>query len=174
MTTLREEILYRSPKILSNLALALIFWGARYILLVTLNPVNAEHVFLVQTGLLIVTGIFLVRTLFNALTVADKLTGFFLKCLGIKEDWSRQRILKDTIYIVALLLAAAALFPLFNILSNFEPILGQITTYFTLGMIFLFVFDIGRTVYRITEKKADSIVNRISNSRKEEKKINGK
>ena len=174
MNTLPEEILYQLPKIVSNLALALILWVARYIFLVTLNTVNAEHVFLLQMGLLIVTWIFLVRALFNALTVVDRLTGFFLKCLGIKDGWSRQRILKDILYIVALLLAAAALFPLFNILSNFEPILGQITTYFTLGMIFLFVFDIGGTVYRITEKKADSIANRISNSRKEEKKINGK
>ena len=170
MNTLGEEILYRLPKVVSNLALALIFWVARYIVLVTLNTVNAEHVFLLQMGLLIVTWIFLVRALFNALTVVDRLTGSFLKCLGIKDGWSRQRIFKDTICIVAVLLVAAALFPFFNTLSNFEQLMQQITTYFTLGLIFLFVFDIGGTVYRITEKKADSIANRISNSRKEEKK----
>jgi len=167
MNTLREEILYRLPKVVSNLALALIFWVARYIVLVTLNTVNAEHVFLLQMGLLIVTGIFLVRALFNALTVVDRLTGSFLKRLGIKEGWSRQRIFKDTICIVAVLLVAAALFPLFNMLSNF-------TTYFALGLIFLFVFDIGRTFYRITEKKANLVANRISHSSDEEEKINGK
>ena len=85
MNTLPEEILYRLPKIASNLALALILWVARYIVLATLNTVNAEHVFLLQMGLLIVTWIFLVRALFNALTVVDRLTGSFLKCLGIKD-----------------------------------------------------------------------------------------
>ena len=113
MNTLPEEILYRLPKIASNLALALILWVARYIVLATLNTVNAEHVFLLQMGLLIVTWIFLVRALFNALTVVDRLTGSFLKCLGIKDVWSRQRIFKDTICIVAVLLVAAALFPFF-------------------------------------------------------------
>jgi len=174
MNTLPEEILYRLPKIVSNLALALILWVARYIVLVTLNTVNAEHVFLLQMGLLIVTWIFLVRALFNALTVVDRLTGSFLKRLGIKDGWSRQRIFKDTICIVAVLLVAAALFPFFNTLSNFEQLMQQITTYFTLGLIFLFVFDIGRTFYRITEAKANSVANRISNSRKEDEKINGK
>jgi cation transport ATPase len=174
MNTLREEILYRLPKVVSNLALALIFWVARYIVLVTLNTVNAEHVFLLQMGLLIVTGIFLVRALFNALTVVDRLTGSFLKRLGIKEGWSRQRVFKDTIYIVAILLVAAAIFPLFSKLSNFGPLLQKITTYFALGLIFLFVFDIGRTFYRITEEKANLVANRISHSSDEEEKLNGK
>ena len=174
MNTLREEILYRLPKVVSNLALALIFWVARYIVLVTLNTVNAEHVFLLQMGLLIVTGIFLVRALFNALTVVDRLTGSFLKRLGIKEGWSRQRIFKDAICIVAVLLVAAAIFPLFSELSNFGPLLQEITTYAALGFILLFVYDIGRTFYRITEKKANSVADRLSHSNNEKEKINGK
>ena len=174
MNTLREEILYRLPKVVSNLGLALIFWVARYIVLVTLNTVNAEHVFLLQMGLLIVTWIFLVRALFNVLTVVDRLTESFLKRLGIKEGWSRQRIFKDTICIVAVLLVAAAIFPLFSKLSNFGPLLQEITTYATLGLILLFVYDVGRTFYRITEKKANSIADRLSHSSNEKEKINGK
>jgi len=164
MNTLGEEILYRLPKVVSNLGLALIFWVARYIVLVTLNTVNAEHVFLLQMGLLIVTWIFLVRALFNVLTVVDRLTGSFLKRLGIKEGWSRQRIFKDAICIVAVLLVAAATFPLFSNLSNFGALLQEITTYAALGLILLFVYDIGRTFYRITEKKANSVANRLSHS----------
>jgi len=174
MNTLREEILYRLPKVVSNLGLALIFWVARYIVLVTLNTVNAEHVFLLQMGLLIVTWIFLVRALFNVLTVVDRLTGSFLKRLGIKEGWSRQRIFKDTICIVAVLLVAAATFPLFSKISNFGPLLQEITTYASLGLILLFVYDVGRTFYRITEKKANSIADRLSHSNNEKEKINGK
>jgi len=173
MNALREELLYRSPKIVSNLALALIFWVARYIVLVTLDTVSAEFVFLLQMGFLIVTGVFLVRASFNALTVVDQLTRSFLRRLGIKEDWSRQRIFKDMMCIVAVLLVAAALFPLFSSLSTFEPLLQQIITYAALGLIFLFVFDIGRNFYRFSEAKANSVANRISNSINEEK-IDGK
>lgn len=36
MTKLREEILFNSPKVVSNLALALLFWVARYIVLITI------------------------------------------------------------------------------------------------------------------------------------------
>ena len=52
MNTLREEILFRFPKIFSNLALTLIFWIARYIVLVALNTVSAEFVFLLQIGVI--------------------------------------------------------------------------------------------------------------------------
>jgi hypothetical protein len=36
------------------------------------------------------------------------------------------------------------------------------------------VYDIGRTFYRITEKKANSVADRISNSTNEDEKTNGK
>ena len=174
MTTLGEDIVHHTPKVVSNLALALVFWIAHYVVLIALNPVNAEQTFLLQTGLIIVSGIFLVRALFNTLTIADQLTKSLLKRLGIKEGRSRERVLKDTICIVAVILVAAALYPLLNLISNFEQMLQQITTYITLGLILLFIFDIGRTFYRITEKKANSVVNRFSNLSKEDEKINGK
>ena len=174
VSTVRQEIRYTLPKLLANVALALMFWTMSHIALVTLNGVSAELAFLLQVGLLLAAGLFLIRTLFNALTIADKVTGLFLRRLGIKEGWSRQRVLKDTIYIVVILLVAAAIIPLFRNLSNFGPLLQEITTYAALGLIILFVYDIGRTFYRITEEKANSVVNRISNSSDNGEKINGK
>jgi len=167
-----EEIRYRLPRLIANVAIALAFAGMSYIVLWTLNSISTEIVFLLQIGLLLAAGLFLVRTLFDALTIVDKVTGLFLRHLGIKDGWSRQRIFKDTIYIVAILLVAAAIFPLFSNLSTFGPLLQKITTYVALGLILLFVYDIGRTFYRITEKKANSVANRISSN--EETKINGK
>jgi len=174
VSTVRQEIRYTLPKLLANVALALMFWTMSHIALVTLNGVSAELAFLLQVGLLLAAGLFLIRTLFNALTIADKVTGLFLRRLGIKEGWSRQRVLKDTIYIVVILLVAAAIIPLFRNLSNFGPLLQEITTYAALGSIILFVYDIGRTFYRITEEKANSVANRISNLSNDEEKINGK
>jgi len=167
-----EEIRYRLPRLIANVAIALAFAGMSYIVLWTLNSISTEIVFLLQIGFLLAAGLFLVRTLFDALTLVDKVTGLFMRRLGIKDGWSRQRIFKDTIYIVAILLVAAAIFPLFSNLSTFGPLLQKITTYAALGLILLFVYDIGRTFYRITEKKANSVANRISSN--EEKKINGK
>jgi hypothetical protein len=174
VTTVRKEIRYKLPKLLANVALVLMFWTMSHIALVTLNKISTELTFLLQIGLLLAAGMFLVRTLFDALTIADKVTGLFLRRLGIKEGWSRQRVFKDVIYIVAILLVAAAIFPLFSKLPNFGPLLQEITTYAALGLIILFVYDIARTFYRITEEKANSVVNRISNSSNDEEKINGK
>ena len=173
MNAVREEIRYRLPRLIANVAIALAFAGMSYIVLWTLNSISTEIVFLLQIGLLLAAGIFLVRTLFDALTIVDNVTGLFVRLLGIKEGWSRQRVFKDTIYIVAILLVAATIFPLLSNLSTFGPLLQEITTYAALGLIILFVYDIGRTFYRITEKKANSVANRFSNSSNEEK-INGK
>jgi hypothetical protein len=71
-------------------------------------------------------------------------------------------------------LVAAAIFPLLSRLPNYGPLLQEITTYAALGLLLLFVYDIGRTFYRITEKKANSVANRISSSINHEDEINGK
>jgi drug/metabolite transporter (DMT)-like permease len=172
MNAVSEEIRYRLPRLIANVAIAVSFAGLSYIVLWSLTSVSSEIVFLLQIGLLLAAGIFLVRTLSDALMIIDKATALFMRRLGITEGWSRQRIFKDTIYIVAILLVAAAIFPLFSKLSDFGPLLQEITTYAALGLILLFVYDIGRTFYRISEKKANSVANRVSSN--EEKKIDGK
>jgi hypothetical protein len=164
----------RFSRLIANGSIALVFTGMSFVVLWTLNSLNTKIVFLLQFGFLLVAGIFLVRSLFDVLMIADKVTGLFMKSLGIKEVLSRQRIFKDIIYIVTILLVAAAVFPLFHNLSNFAPLIQEITTYAALGLILLFVYDIGRTFYRITEKRANSVVNRILSSSNGEKKKNGK
>ena len=173
MNTVREEIRFRLPKLIANVAIALVFVGMNYTVLWTLNSISTEITFLLQIGLLLAAGIFLVRTMFDVLAIFDYVTGLFLGLLGIKEGLSRQRIFKDTIYIVAILLVAAATVTLLSKTSHFGPLLQEITTYGALGLILLFVYDIGRTFYRITEKKANSVANRFSDSNDEEN-INGK
>ena len=164
----------RGSRLIANVSIALVFAGMSYGALWTLNSVNSEILFLLQVGFLLVAGIFLVRTLFDALTIVDKVTGQFVRRLGIKEGMSTQRIFKDTLYIVAIILATAALFPLFRNLSTFGPVMQDIATYVALGLILVFVYDIGRTFSRITEMKANSVANRITNSSNSEEKINEK
>ena len=168
MNTINEEK-YRVSRLLANGSIALVFAGMSYVVLWAPNSISAEIVFLLQLGFLLVAGMFLVRTLRDALMIVDKVTGSFVRRLGIKEGLSRQRIFKDITYIVAILLVAAALFPLFQSVTNFGPLLQEIISYTVLGLIVVFVYDIGRTFYRITENKANSVANRISNSNNREK-----
>ena len=167
MNTVNEEK-YRVSRLVANGSIALVFAGMSYVVLWVPNSVSAEIVFMLELGFLLVAGMFLVRTLFHALMIVDKVTGSFLGRLGIKEGLSKQRIFKDTTYIVAILLVAAALFPLFQDVSNFGPLLQEIISYMVLGLIAVFVYDIGRTFYKITEKKANSVANRISSSNNSE------
>lgn len=160
-----EELRNKFPKIIANIAIALIFTGISQVVGWTLNGLSYEIVFLLQIGLLLAAGMFLVRTLFDALTITDKATKQLLKRVGIKKELSRQRIFKDVICIVAILLVAAAIVPITN-LSSFGPLPQQIITYATMGLIVLFVYDIGRTFYKITEKKANNFADRISSSNK--------
>jgi hypothetical protein len=169
-----EELRNRLPKLIANVAIAMVFLTMSFIALWTLSGISADIVFLSHIGLLLAAGVFLVRSLFDALMIIDKATGLFVRRLGIKDGWSRQRIFKDTIYVVVILLVAATIFPVFTRLPNSVSLLQEITTYAALGLLLLFVYDIGRTFYRITEKKANSVANRISNSSNNEEKINGK
>ena len=167
MNSVSDETRIRFPKIVANLSIALVFLALSYVVLWTLSGISTEIVFLLHIGLLIATGIFLVRTVLEILVIIDKTSKLFLKRLGIREGWSRQRVYKDLIYIVAILLVAAAVFPLFSNLPSSEPVLQDVTTYSALGLILVFVYDIGRTFYRITAKKADLVAKRISNSSSE-------
>jgi hypothetical protein len=145
-----------------------------YVVLWAFSDISTEIVFLLRVGFLLAAGLFLVRILFDALTILDKATGLFVKFLGNKEKLSKQRIFKDSIFIVAILLVNASLFPIFNQLSYSETIFQNITMYVSVGLILLFVFDIGRTFYRITEKKVNSVANKISNSINQEELNNEK
>ena len=168
MNAASEELKRKFPKLIANIVIAAIFTGISQIIGWLFQGINPDILFLVQIGLLLAAGIFLVRTLYDALTFTDKATKLLLRRVGIKKELSKQRIFKDIICIVAVLLVAAALVPIISNSSTIGPLLQQIVTYATMGLIIIFVYDIGRTVYRITEKKANNLADKISNSKKEE------
>jgi hypothetical protein len=167
-----EELRRKFPKLIANVVIAVIFTGISQIVGWLLSGINPDILFLLQIGLLLGAGIFLVRTLFDALTVTDKATKLLLKQVGIKKERSNQRIFKDMIAIVVVLLIAAAIVPVISNLSSMGPLLQEIITYAAMGLIVLFVYDIGRTFYRITEKKANGLADKISNTIEDE--TNGK
>ncbi|MGD8507064.1 MAG: hypothetical protein PVF15_10435 [Candidatus Bathyarchaeota archaeon] len=152
-----EEIKRRMPKLATSLVLASAFWLISVIIAPILGSVNQQSGFLVGFATLFMAGIFLVRALFNAVQIGDKTVRLFLRGFGIKERKARERVLKDSICIIAAILCSAAISPLLNNLGSVGSSVQTITTLIVLGVVLLFVYDIGRVLHRIVEEKADSL-----------------
>jgi len=163
-----KEASYRLARFAIGVALALFFWGASIFVPPMFKGVSEVGEFLTWVALTLAGGIFLVRALFDALVLDNKAVGLFLKRLGIKERCSRRRVSKDLTYIVAIILAAAAISPFFNDLGNVGNGFQFLTTYVTLGAILPFVYDIGRTFCRIVGQKANSFADWLVQTRNKE------
>jgi cation transport ATPase len=152
-----NEIKDKLPKIVTSMALALTFAAISIIIPPIFASISKNLAFFASITLILIAGIFLVRALLNVLVISDKAIRLSLRFLGIREDWSRRRALKDLVYIIAIILAAAAVYPFFEGIGSAGNVLQVITTYIAIGLIFLFVYDIGRTLYRIFEDKAVAV-----------------
>ena len=168
MNYVEKEASYRLARFAIGVALALFFWGASIFVPPMFKGVSEVGEFLTWVALTLVGGIFLVRALSDASVLVDKAIGLFLKRLGIKERCSRRRVSKDLTYIVAIILAAAAISPFFNDLGNVGNGFQFLTTYVTLGAILPFVYDIGRTFCRIVGQKANSFADWLVQTRNKE------
>ncbi len=112
---------------------------------------------------LIFTAIFLIRALADGLVLSDILTDIFVKRLGIKEERSPRRAARDAIYIIVILLITTALYPIIsNLAPSIKDPLTIVTTYVALGMIIVLFYDIGRILYRIVERKAESVADGLA------------
>lgn len=125
--------------------------------------VNIKAGTLIGTIALIFTAIFLIRALADGLVLSDILTDIFVKRLGIKEERSPRRAARDAIYIIVILLVTTALQ---SLIATLEPgvkePLTNATIYVALAMILILIYDIGRILYRIVERKAESMADRLS------------
>ena len=128
-----------------------------------LPGVNMKAGTLLATIALIFTAIFLIRALSDGLVLSDILTDIFVKRLGIKEERSPRRAVRDTIYIIVILLVTTALQPLIGTLeSGIKEPLMDATIYVALAMIIILIYDIGRILYRIVERKAESVADSLA------------
>lgn len=163
-----EEVRRRFPRLTMSLVMAIIFYlinnfVPRTMEDVDLPGININAGTLVGTIALIFTAIFLIRALADALVLSDILTDIFVRRLGIKEERSPRRAVRDAIYIIAIILVTTALLPLLATLEpNIRDPLSTGTTYVALGMIVILIYDIGRILYRIVERKAESLADSIA------------
>lgn len=168
MNYVEKGFVYRLPGFAVTLALALLFWWVAIHVPPMLEGVSEVGGFLSWIVFALVGGVFLVRALFFASVLGDNAIASFLKRLGVNERWSRRRVLKDSIYIIAIVLAAAAVLPFFGGWGNVGGGFNVLATYVILGTVLLFVYDIGRTVYKIAEEKASLVAGRLLQTRSEE------
>ena len=156
-----EEIRRRLPRLVTNLIMAIIFWLISMFIPPTLPSliipgINTEAYLLVTILTMIVMAIFLIRALTDALVLGDVMTDVITKKLGVKEEHASKRAAREFVYIIVIVLIVTAVTPLLATVQDVGYYLSTATVYIGLGLIILFIYDIGRLVYKIIEEKAES------------------
>ncbi len=167
MKPIGKEIRLRFPRLTMSLIMSIIFWIVSAIVPPTLENIEVPGLDL-EASLLVwiitaaVAMLFLLRALSDALILGDILTDIFVKRIGIKQEVSPKRAFRDFIYIIVVILVAAAISPVLSKVGNFGNTLRNIITYVALGIILVLIYDIGRIVYRIIEQRAQSMADRLA------------
>jgi len=106
--------------------------------------------------------IFLIRALSDALVLGDVLTDVLVKRLGIKEERSPKRAAREFAYIIIIVLVVTAVSPILATVQDVGYYLSTAAIYIGLGLTIVFIYDIGRIIYKIIEEKADSFADLLS------------
>ncbi|UCG36850.1 MAG: hypothetical protein JSV64_00790 [Candidatus Bathyarchaeota archaeon] len=175
MSKIREEVRHRVPRLTMSLVLAVIFWIISAIVPGTVSGVaipglTVDAAFLVWAITMVITAIFLIRALSDALILGDIVTDIIVRRLGIKGERSPKRAGRDLIYIIVLILIATAILPITNLLEqNLRDSATIIVIYSALGIIIILIYDIGRIIYKIMEQRAESLAERLSKLAEQDK-----
>jgi uncharacterized RDD family membrane protein YckC len=162
-----EEIRRRFPRIVMNLIMALIFWIISVFIPPTLSGliipgITTEASLLVWILMIVIMSIFVIRALSDALVLGDVLTDVLVKRLGIKEERSPKRAAREFAYIIIIVLIVTAFSPLLATIQDVGYYLSIATVYIGLGLVVIFIYDIGRIIYKIIEEKADSFADLLA------------
>jgi cation transport ATPase len=166
--SISEEVRSRFPRLTMSLVMAVIFYLINTFVPGTMEGINLPGLnlnvgTLIGTIALIFTAIFLIRALADALVLSDILTDIFVKRLGIKEERSPKRAARDLIYIIVIILVTTALQPLIATLDpSISDLFATATIYIALALILILIYDIGRILYRVVERKAESIADSLA------------
>jgi len=163
-----EEVRRRFPRLTMSLVMAIIFLMISIVVPQTaisdivIPGLDLNAGFLIGTITWLFAAIFLVRALSDALVLSDIVTEIIVKRLGIKEERSSRRAARDAIYIIIIILVATALYPLLGTLDEIGSTLTTVTTYIALGIILVLIYDMGRILYRMIERRAESMADRLA------------
>jgi hypothetical protein len=158
--------------LVTNVIMAIIFWVMSVFIPPTIPSqlvpgINVEASTLVWVFIIIIVAIFLIRALSDALVLGDVLTDVLVRRLGVKEERSPKRAAREFAYIIITVLIVTAVAPLLFNIQDVGYYLSTAITYIGLGLIIVFIYDIGRIVYAIIEEKADSFAEHFSKKQKD-------
>ncbi|NIV43523.1 hypothetical protein GWN49_01300 [Candidatus Bathyarchaeota archaeon] len=161
------EIRRRFPRLTMSLVMAVIFWIISAVVPPTIGDavipgLDLRADFLIWIVTVVIAALFLIRALSDAMVLGDIVTDIFVKRLGIRQEVSPKRAFRDFIYIIIIILVAAALSPIMSTIENFGSTLRNVTTYIALGVILVLIYDIGRIIYRMIEHRAESMADRLA------------
>jgi uncharacterized RDD family membrane protein YckC len=164
---IEEKDIRRLPRLVMNLIMAVIFWIVSVFVPPTLEGliipgINTDVSLLAWIFTIVIMSIFLIRVLSDALVLGDVATDMVVKKLGVKEERSSKRAAREFVYIIIIVLIVTAVSPLLATIQDFGYYLSTATVYIGLGLIILFIYDIGRIIYKIIEKKADSLADHFA------------
>ncbi|NIU38573.1 hypothetical protein GWN65_00970 [Candidatus Bathyarchaeota archaeon] len=147
--------------------MAVIFWIISAVVPPTIGDavipgLDLRADFLIWIVTVVIAALFLIRALSDAMVLGDIVTDIFVKRLGIRQEVSPKRAFRDFIYIIIIILVAAALSPIMSTIENFGSTLRNVTTYIALGVILVLIYDIGRIIYRMIEHRAESMADRLA------------
>jgi hypothetical protein len=170
-----EEIKMRLPRLFMNIIIGFIFWLMSIFIPPTLSEIiipgiGTQASFLVWILTILVMGIFLLRVLSDAVILADIFTDVFVSKIGIKEERSPKRAAREVVYIIVIVLLVTAIAPIVSTIQDYGFYITTAITYIGLGLVIVFIYDIGRILYTIIENKAESIADQLVNTPKPDKK----
>ena len=147
--------------------MALIFWIISTVIPPTISDLiipglNLNAGTIVGFIALFLTAVFLIRALSDALVLSDIVADVVVRQLGIKEERAPRRAARDAIYVIAIILVATALCTLLGTLGEIGNTLKTATMYVALGIILVLIYDIGKTAYRVIERRAGSVAKRLA------------
>jgi len=175
MSKIKEEIRCRVPRLLMSLVMAIIFLAIFLVVPETVKGIlipglDMDASLLARTIIIVITAIFLIRALSDALVLGDIVTDIIIRRMGIKEKRSPKRAGRDFIYIIVIILIATAVLPVMSVLKgDIHYWLSTFIIYGALGIILILIYDIGRILYRIVEQKAESFADRLCKIAEQEK-----
>jgi hypothetical protein len=152
-----------------NSIMAIIFWLISVYVPPTLKGIiipgiGTDASLLMWILTILIMGIFLVRVLSDALVLGDIFTDVLVRRLGVKEERSPKRAAREIAYIIIIVLVITAISPLLSTIENYGYYFTVAATYIGLGLVIIFIYDIGRIIYKIIEKKAEAVADRLADA----------
>ena len=170
--SIKREVRRRLPRILTNVAVAFLFWvigqiGPLFVKDLPLPGINLPPPFnsissIVGITATLIATIFIVKAILDGLFFVDLSAEIITRFLGIREKKPLKRIGRDIAYILLALLITAASSPILSSIPNIGGYLTTIVGLVALGIFLILIYDIGKVIRDVLRRRAKRMADWIS------------